>query len=252
MEIDYLEMKMRELEYFHDLKVLPEVWTILRMDGRSFSTYTKYNFKKPFDEKFRDLMVKTTGFLLRELYGLYAYTESDEISILLPKNFNMFSREVEKLASISAGLASSMFSIQAQALQHFDSRVIIAVTQEQVLDYFKWRQLDAARCALNGWCYWTLRKEGKSANKATRIMNKMPRSEKNELLFERGINFNEVPAWQRRGIALYWEEYEKEGYNPVKDETVMATRRRVVEDKELPMKDEYTEFLKGLNIWDCE
>ena len=33
-------------------------------------------------------------------------------------------------------------------------------------------------------------------------------SEIHELLFERGINLAKVPAWERRGIAIYrkWEE----------------------------------------------
>ncbi|MFB2877735.1 hypothetical protein [Floridanema aerugineum] len=37
----------------------------------------------------------------------------------------------------------------------------------QVTDYFSWRQADATRCALNGWCYWTMRKLGLSASQAT-------------------------------------------------------------------------------------
>ncbi|MFY0581846.1 hypothetical protein ACN28S_53015 [Cystobacter fuscus] len=48
----------------------------------------------------------------------------------------------------------------------FDSRVWLGVNEDAVLDYFRWRQADATRCALNGWCYWTLRKEGQSAAQA--------------------------------------------------------------------------------------
>src|SRR5688572_10797788 len=40
-------------------------------------------------------------------------------------------------------------------------------------------------------------------------------AEKNELLFQNGINFNDVPNWQKRGIGMYWEEYEKPARNPV-------------------------------------
>lgn len=62
--------------------------------------------------------------------------------------------------------------------------------------------------------------------------------------FEHGINFNEVPLWQRRGVGLYWEDYEKIGFDPVKQVEVQASRRRVKVDRELPMKDEYSEFLR--------
>jgi tRNA(His) 5'-end guanylyltransferase len=69
---------------------------------------------------------------------------------------------------------------------------------------------------------------------------------KNELLFQHGVNFNEVPLWQRRGTALYWETYEKEGFNPVSGETVRAVRRRVNVDRELPMKEEYAAMVRRL------
>jgi hypothetical protein len=42
---------------------------------------------------------------------------------------------------------------------------------------------------------------------------------------------------------LYWEEYQKEGYNPVKDETVLTKRRRIKREMDLPMKDDYSQFI---------
>ena len=39
-------------------------------------------------------------------------------------------------------------------------------TEQLVVDYFRWRQSDATRCALNGWCYWTLRKAGRGVAEA--------------------------------------------------------------------------------------
>ncbi len=69
---------------------------------------------------------------------------------------------------------------------------------------------------------------------------------KNELLFQHGINFNELPTWQRRGVGLYWEEYEKQGYNPIQEKEVVTLRRRVKLDEELPMKEAYEEFIYRL------
>jgi tRNA(His) 5'-end guanylyltransferase len=62
---------------------------------------------------------------------------------------------------------------------------------------------------------------------------------KNELLHQHGINFNDVPRWQRRGTGISWERYEKEGYDPVRGVVVKANRRRIKVDRELPMKLEY-------------
>jgi tRNA(His) guanylyltransferase len=110
---------------------------------------------------------------------------------------------------------------------------------------FQWRQSDAARCALNGWAYWTLRREGKDAREASALLDGATVSEKNEILFERGINFNAVPAWQRRGTGIYWERYAKEGHNPKTGQAVIAERRRIKIDDALPMKADYAAFVRA-------
>src|SRR5262249_41006818 len=156
--------------------------------------------------------------------GLYAFTESDEISVLFPRAWDLFDRELEKAVSLSAGLASAALALAFGTRGHFDSRAVLAPHDEQVVDYFRSRQADAARCALNGWTYWTLRKAGQSVARATAALEGKSVAEKNELLFQAGINFNELPLWQRRGTGLYWERYEREGYNPKLDRKVVTTR----------------------------
>jgi tRNA(His) guanylyltransferase len=66
------------------------------------------------------------------------------------------------------------------------------------------------------------------------------------LLFRGGINFNDLPNWQKGGIGLYWEEYEKEGFNPITKENTFIKRRRIKRDLELPMKDAYSIFITSL------
>ena len=68
-------------------------------------------------------------------------------------------------------------------------------------------------------------------------------AEKNELLYREGINFNDVPDWQKRGTAVYWEEYEKEAINPKTQEPVLAARKRLRVDLCLPMKEDYNNFV---------
>lgn len=246
MRPENLEARMRERECFHSLRLMPGAWTIVRVDGRSFSRFTQTRFEKPFDEKFRDHMITAAGTLLENMRGIYAFTESDEISVLFAPDWSMFDRELEKIVSISAGIASSAFSLAAGCRVEFDSRVWLGSSPEDVLDYFHWRQNDASRCALNGWCYWTLRKEGAGVKDATAALKGFSVSDMNELLFQRGINFNDVPHWQRRGIGMYWKEYTKEGYNPVTGEKTLAVRRRLYADLTLPLKEEYGAFLRTL------
>lgn len=244
MNSDTFEARMRALEYFHSLRVLPGAWIVIRVDGHGFSRLTATGFEKPFDLRFHDLMTRTARALLEGLGALYAYTESDEISVLLPRAWELFSREVEKIVSLSAGLASATFTHAAGTPAHFDSRLWLGVDEEQVVDYFRWRQADAARCALNGWCYWTLRGAGRSTAEATRALEHQSVGFKNELLFQQGINFNNLPAWQRRGTGLYWESYRKEGFNPQTGQQVWAERRRVKVEESLPLGENYDRFVR--------
>lgn len=240
------ENQMRDLEYFHNQRLLPGAWVIVRVDGRSFSSFTETRFEKPYDERFRDLMVATAQVMLEELQGLYAYTQSDEISLLFAPEWDLFARSVEKIISVSAGIASATFTHQAGEPAHFDSRVWLGVDISLVVDYFLWRQADATRNALNSWCYWTLRAEGMDVSEATHELEGKSTAFKNELLFKYGINFNDMPLWQRRGVGLYWEGYEKEGFNPITQQTEVTTRRRVRTDQELPIKEAYADILRGI------
>lgn len=246
MKPDDLESRMREREYFHRLRLPPGSFAVVRVDGRGFSRLTKTRFEKPMDARFHELMVTTAASLLTGLQALYAYTESDEISVLLPRDWALFDRELEKLVSLSAANASSTFTATSGIRAEFDSRVWIGATEQDVVDYFRWRQADATRCGLNGWCYWTLRKAGKSVAEATKALEGRDVAWKNELLFQNGVNFNDTPLWQRRGTGLYVETYEKAGRDPRTGEDRAATRRRVRVDAELPMGDGYAEFLRRL------
>src|SRR5262249_33657756 len=158
---------------------------------------------------------------------------------LCPRAWDLFDRELEKAVSLSAGSASAALSLAFGTRVQFDSRAVLAATDEQVVDDFRWRQADATRCALNGWTYWTLRKAGRGVARAPAAREGQGVADKNELLFRAGVNFNALPLRQRRGTGLYWEFYEREGYNPRRDQKVVTTRRRIKVGRELPMGAEY-------------
>jgi len=99
----------------------------------------------------------------------------------------------------------------------FDFRISRLPNVQKVIDNVRLEQQDAHRTSLNSHCYWCLRGDGETARKATSIMDGLSVADKNELLFQHGINFNDLPSWQKRGVGLYWEEYQKEGYNPIKN-----------------------------------
>ena len=111
--------------------------------------------------------------------------------------------------------------------------------------YIRWRQEDAHRNSLNAHCYWMLRKEGVSELAATQKLEGKSISFKNELLFSRGINYDKLPAWQKRGIGLWKETFVKEGYDPIRKAAVPAVRNRLTVCEELPLGEEYAKLIRG-------
>jgi tRNA(His) guanylyltransferase len=246
MKFDELNRQMRVFETARDYCVLPGIYMVARLDGRSFTKLTKevHQFNAPYDDRFRDYMLETVEHLMNcGLKVIYGYTQSDEISLLFDLEADTFNRKLRKLNSVLAGEASAKFSLLLGDLACFDCRICELPNVEQVINYFRWRQEDAHRNSLNSHGYWCLRRDGKSARQATSLMEGLSVAQKNELLFEHGINFNDLPSWQKRGVGMYWEDYQKEGYNPVTGETVLTTRSRIRRDLELPMKDEYDRFI---------
>ena len=94
--------------------------------------------------------------------------------------------------------------------------------------------------------YWAMRKEGRSVKESSDALLQVSVSDKNELLFKHGINFNDLPSWQKRGVGIYWETYEKLGTNPKTGEAVTASRRRLTKSFDLPMKDRYSTFIETM------
>ena len=90
---------MKEYEQFSQLKVIPDMPIILRLDGRSFSKYTKQlNLQKPFDERLRDIFIEVSKEFIKEFNPKYVYTFSDEINVYF--THIPFNGRVEKINSV--------------------------------------------------------------------------------------------------------------------------------------------------------
>jgi tRNA(His) 5'-end guanylyltransferase len=249
MKFDELDDRMRVYETAHDFCVLPGMYMVARLDGRSFTKLTKeiYQFESPFDVRFRDMMLDTVEHLMNCGFRVvYGYTESDEISLLFSRDEAGFNRKLRKLNSVLAGEASAKFSLLLGGVGCFDCRMSELPNVDLVVDYFRWRNEDAHRNALNAHCYWCLRKDGLGVDVATSQLVGRSVAHKNEILFQHGINFNDLPLWQRRGMGLYWEEYDKPAVNPLTGQEVVARRRRICRNLELPMKDAYGDFVRQI------
>lgn len=249
MKFEQLDRRMRVYETAHDHCVLPGIHMVARIDGRSFSHLTRVvqKYEAPYDLTFRDCMVATLSHLMSCGFSvLYGYTQSDEMSLLFKRDESLFGRKLRKFDSVLAGEASAKFSLMLGSVASFDCRISQLPGVPEVVDYFRWRHEDAHRNALNGHCYWLLRRQGLDDHAATKRLEGVSVAQRNELLFQHGINFNEIPAWERRGIGTYWGEESFEGTDPRTGAAVSSTRRKLVVDTELPMKEQYEGFVRGI------
>ena len=121
-----------------------------------------------------------------------------------------------------------------------DCRLLELWSVAEVEEYFLWRQMDAARNCANSYAYWAVRRENDlGPQEAHDLLKGVSSKEQIELIYDLAdVTYNEIPAWQRLGIGLYWETYEKEGLNPKTGEATVAERRRLVVDKDLPFGSE--------------
>ena len=246
MKFDDFDKEMRIYEESLDQYILPDLFIAARLDGRSFTRLTKEvcQFEAPFDVHFRDLMIQTVKALMDTGFRIiYGYTESDEISLLFHPADNTFGRKVRKINTTLAGEASASFSLALGRAATFDCRVIPLPSAERVADYFLWRQEDSHRNSLNAHCYWALRRESINAGRATSMLEGMSVPDKNELLFSKGINYNDLPNWQKRGVGVSFQDVQKEGFNPMKQEKVLTVRRELTVNYDLPLGDDYRQYI---------
>jgi tRNA(His) guanylyltransferase len=139
--------------------ILPsKTYTIIRIDGRAFHSYTK-RFARPFDDVLMAAMDHAAEELLKQVGGaICAYVQSDEISILA-SDFGKESTEawfggnLQKIVSVSASIATNAFNkkllgssdVSNFEFASFDARVLSMTEDSDVLYYFKWRQADTMR-----------------------------------------------------------------------------------------------------------
>ena len=239
---------MENREIFSTITTIPPVF--VRIDGRAFHRLAENrNLKKPFDDQFSEAMVQVCVALISDsgLNPDLAFTFSDEISLYFTRL--PFSGRVEKIDSVAASCAASALTnvLAGKPLVSFDARVIPA-TPEYALEYLANRQNEAWRNHINGYCQQALIDEGISAKKAAARLKGVPARDLHEMMHKRGMNLATTPAWQRRGVLVYKKITEKEGFNPLTQEHVLAQRSAVTVERDLPLftSPEGQEFLKKL------
>lgn len=198
---DDLGDRMKEYESRESARrFLPMLPVYARIDGRNFSAFTR-DFRRPYDQIMSRAMIGTTRILVQETHAKIGYTQSDEISLIwLGERYNsgiFFDGKVAKMTSILAGLATAAFCKELpdhlDRLPHFDCRVFQLPNRAEGTNVFLWRELDATKNAIS---------MAARSLYSHRELDHKNSAEMQEMLFKKGVNFNDYPAFFKRGTFV--------------------------------------------------
>ena len=252
MNKDSLGDRMKGYENAYRLYLPRRLPVIIRVDGRAFHTLTKC-FERPFDTLFHNVMVQTAIALCKEISGAkIAYTQSDEISILITNNDTIdtqpwFGNNLQKLVSLAASIATLSFNNALEEEYHilsifaetdedyeylngiyhnawryatFDARAFI-LPEDEICNYFVWRQQDATRNSIQA---------AAQALYSHKELHNKNQNDLQEMIFQKGINWNNYEVWQKRGSCIY----KTPGTKIV---TFMDKRTNTLENKEVDVME---------------
>ena len=204
---------MKGYENVYKTKLVRRTPAIIRLDGKAFHTWTKQLKRcdpsleaSPYSDVMHKAMANTAWYLVQHIQNArLAYVQSDEISILMNDWGKLntdawFDNAVQKMVSVSASMATAQFN-QAfmdvfcqlpEPLALFDARVF-NLPKEEVTNYFIWRQQDATRNSINMLAQFYFSHKELQGKNVSQVQDM--------LMLEKGVNWNDVPTWAKRGYC---------------------------------------------------
>lgn len=247
MKRNHLGNRMKGYEYIPRNFLSKKIPVIIRLDGKSFHTFTK-GMRRPFDELLISTMQDTAKYLCENIQGVkIAYTQSDEITLLLTdfESINTqgwFDYNAQKMTSVSASMATLAFNKafmaninMCKAYEYinkvdnalFDSRVF-SIPKEEVCNCFIWRQQDATRNSIQ--------MAGQANFSFKELQNKSCDMIQEILFTQKGINWNNYETYLKRGSCIIKEKY-------FMGQNMDVERSRWVVDKNIPLFTEKRKYI---------
>ena len=239
---------MKEREIYAGLRTVAPFF--VRVDGRNFRhALSLLKREQPYDLAFAESMGAASEALTRHsgLPVQLVFAFSDEANALFLEA--PFDGRIEKLDSVVASFFASAvtLNLSSDVPLAFDARVI-PVSAMDIPIYLESRQNETWRNHAHAYGYYYLRQSGHSGREAHATLLGMTSSEMHELMFSHGVNLAKTPAWQRRGILVHKQGYEKEGFDRIAGRPSTTRRSKVVQNWDLPIfkSPEGREMLFGL------
>ncbi|WP_063812559.1 tRNA(His) guanylyltransferase Thg1 family protein [Burkholderia cenocepacia] len=185
-------------------RLMPGLPVLARLDGRAFHTFTR-GLERPFCEPLSMMMIETLKVLVERSGATVGYTQSDEFTLAwVPKTETsemLFDGKIQKWVSSLTAIAVRRFNEmlpdmlpkKAKMEPEFDCRVWQVPSLDLARENFEWREADATKNAIT---------MAAAAFYSHRQLHKVNSAGKHDLLMAKGVNFNEYPAFFKRGTYV--------------------------------------------------
>jgi len=195
--IDKLGDRMKLYEQMEaGRKLIPGLPICVRVDGRAFHTFTR-GMTRPYDEFMSAAMIETMKYLVEQTDACIGYVQSDEISLVLSDiKAPLFDGKIAKLNSVIASMATAKFNEEIhknypnKPLAFFDCRCWNVPSRIEAVNNILWREFDATKNSIFI--------AARSVYSDAQLLGKNG-SEQQDMLMEKGINWNDYPVFFKRG-----------------------------------------------------
>lgn len=250
--------RMKLYEAASNTVLPPRLPVILRLDGHGFSKLTERYFDKPFDPVFEQAMNEAALNVLEFTQALFAYVQSDEITLLLRNDRSrgdapFLANRIQKLCSLAAAEASVSFVRSSDTRGTFDCRAFVVPAYE-VNNVFLWRQRDAFKNCIGAVAHYKLVERDGLRVAVRRLAGMSTRERLDLLVAEFGISLADLPLHRQRGrcVERYVEEVAIEQVVPPDKLAQLITEGRIVagtqvERHGIRLNDEIPDFHEDEN-----
>lgn len=186
-------------------RFMPLLPVMARIDGRAFHSFVE-GLERPFDLRLSQMMIETTKYLVKETNALIGYCQSDEISLCWqstdPNVQIFFDGRCSKIISQLAAMTSVYFyelcqerlpPKYAEKRPTFDCRAWNVPNRQEAANTFLWREIDATKNSIS--------MAARASYEHKELQDKSG-SDMQEMLFQKGINWNDYPRFFKRGTFI--------------------------------------------------
>lgn len=201
-------------EVFADCPLISGTPLVAHLLGRRFEQrLNERSGQQPFDSDFQKALLKSLSHLCAVLGCSFGYADRTDLLLYAVSQGS----DARRLLSRLAGESSAKLSLLLGDVYTFDVRLFEIPSVELARTYFLWQRRRAESAAIERYATHTLLELGTATKSIPNILSGLDNEQRIALLRQNGVDYPELPAWQRYGSAVYTSHDDARGAHLVID-----------------------------------